>query len=311
MKKLTLSPADDVQAALNSLTEPCEIFLKNGIYRQKLEILSDFVTIIGENRQKTVITYDDYAKKIHADGREFNTFRTYTLCASGEGARLENLTIENPNAHPEKVGQCVALSVNALRFSAKNCNFCSTQDTLFLAPFPDDLVMRYDGFIPRRQLYLEGPSLHLFENCLISGTVDFIFGGAKAYFKGCRLLSLRDERGLGYVAAPAHPLAEDDGFVFCDCDLENGGAAQGSVCLARPWRDFGKSVFIDCRLGSQFSPELFDKWNDTSRDKTARFAYYNLKSAAPLSPAAWSRELTATEAENFRRKVSAAFENNG
>ena len=38
------------------------------------------------------------------------------------------------------MGQCVALSVNAKRFYAENVELKSTQDTLFMAPFPDDLV---------------------------------------------------------------------------------------------------------------------------------------------------------------------------
>ena len=303
MKKIFVTPHDDLQKILNGLNEPAEICLKSGVYRQKLEILSDFVTLTGENRESTVLTFDDYARKMHADGQEYNTFRTYTLCVSGEGARLENLTVENSNTDPKTVGQCVALSVNAKSFTAENCDFKSTQDTLFLSPFPDDLVVRYANFLPPRQLLSEGKSVHVFKNCRIYGTVDFVFGCAEAYFSDCELISLHDDRGHGYVCAPAHPLAEDSGFVFVGCDFKDGGAGGNTVCLARPWRDFGKSVFIDCRLGGHISPCLFDKWNDTNRDKTARFLYYNLESAAPLAPVKWSRELTAKEAENFRRKA--------
>ena len=111
-----------------------------------------------------MITYDDYAKKIHADGKEYVTFRTYTMCVTGERVRLENLTIENSNTDPATKGQCVALSVNASNFYAKNINLKSTQDTLFLYPFPDDLVVRYRDFIPQNQLYTEGHALHIFED---------------------------------------------------------------------------------------------------------------------------------------------------
>ena len=309
MLVLRLSPNDNLSEILDNLAEPATIYLKSGIYRLKAEISADDVTLIGESRETTVITYDDYARKIHADGREYNTFRTYTLCITGERVKLENLTVENSNVNPSEVGQCVALSVNAKSFYANNVNLKSTQDTLFLSPFPDDLVVRYRGFIPERQLYLEGNSVHLFENCKICGTVDFIFGCAEAYFKNCEIVSLHDDRGYGFVAAPAHSLKQDRGFVFYDCDFIAEGTEKGSVYLARPWRDFGKCQFIDCRLGEHIRPDLYDKWNDTNRDTTARFAHYNLKYPLPLSPVRWSEELQKAKASEVIGICNANFDN--
>ena len=294
MVTLHLSPDDNLTEILNNLTEPATVYLKSGVYRQKIWLKKNDVTIIGENRETTIITYDDYARKIHEDGKEFNTFRTYTLCITGERVKLENLTVENSNTAPHEVGQCVALSVNAKSFYAKNINLKSTQDTLFLSPFPDDLVVRYRGFIPEEQLYLEGGALHLFENCKIYGTVDFIFGCAEAYFEKCEIFSLHDERGYGFVAAPAHSLKQERGFVFHDCDFISAGAEDGTVYLARPWRDFGKCEFISCRLGKHIISGLYDKWNDTERDKTARFLHYGLTPS--LSPVGWSKELTKEQA---------------
>lgn len=299
MKVLRLTPNDDLEKNINALTEPATVYLAAGAYRQKVEIRANNITLIGESREKTVISYDDYAKKIHADGKEYNTFRTYTVCVSGEGARFENLTIENTNLHPETAGQCVALSVNAKSFCAKNVGLKSTQDTLFLYPFPDDLVVRYRGFIPHNQLYAEGHALHVFEKCEICGTVDFIFGCSEAYFKDCEIISLNDARKIGFVAAPAHPLAEEHGFTFLNCDFKSDGAETASCYLARPWRDFGKCVFVNCKVGAHIKPELFDKWNDTERDKTARFLYNNMEWGFTPAPVPWSRELTAPEVETI------------
>ena len=83
MRELFLTPADNIEKAVAALTEPSVVYLKAGIYRQKIVIAADNVTIVGEDREKTVITFDDYARKIHADGNEYNTFRTYTLCVTG------------------------------------------------------------------------------------------------------------------------------------------------------------------------------------------------------------------------------------
>ena len=299
MKTLRLTPKDDLQYILDSICEPTTIYLASGVYKQKIEITANDVTIIGENRETTVITYDDYARKIHADGKEYNTFRTYTLCVTGERVRLENLTVENSNTDPKTVGQCVALSVNAKSFYAKNIDLKSTQDTLFMYPFPDDLVVRYRGFIPQNQLYAEGHALHIFEDCRIYGTVDFIFGCSEAYFKNCKIISIHDDRNMGFVAAPAHPLAEENGFVFLDCEILSDGAKAGTNFLARPWRDFGKSVFINCKVDGHVNPELFDKWNDTERDKTARFAYYNLNCSFNPAPVKWCKELSRDEVKQI------------
>ena len=305
MKTLNLTPQNDLQKEING-SDADVVYLSKGTYRQKVEILRDNVTVIGEGKE-TKITFDDFANKIHADGKEYNTFRTYTLCVVGNNVRLENFAVENSNTDPATVGQCVALSVHGDNFSAVNMDLISTQDTLFLSPFPDDLVVRYKGFIPQRQLYREGGNLHLFKNCKISGTVDFIFGCSEAYFLGCEIISLKDTRNCGFVAAPAHPLSESRGFTFIDCDISNGGAEDGTIFLARPWRDFGKCNFINCKLGSHINGELFDKWNDTERDKSARFNYYKLESVKALAPVPWSRELTKLQADDIINDCARKF----
>lgn len=297
MKTLYLNPSDDIQDAVNRLEEPALVYLEKGIYRAKTEITADNITIIGQGKD-TVITNGDYARKIHADGLEYNTFRTYTLCITGDNVTLKNLTVVNSNTAPQDVGQCVALSVHGNMFRADGVNLVSTQDTLFLSPFPDDLTVRYADFLPKRQLYREGSSLHVFTNCRIAGNVDFIFGCSEAYFEKCEIVSVNDARGTGFVSAPAHPLAEAHGFTFIDCSFEDNGAGENTVYLARPWRDFGKSVFINCSLGRHVRSELFDKWNDTDRDRTARFCHYGLK-GIDVKPVAWAKALDTGEAENI------------
>ena len=80
------------------------IFIKNGIYKEKLVIPSwvKNVQLVGEDAEKTIITYDD-----HANINKMGTFRTYTVKVEGSDITFKNLTIEN-NAAP--LGQAVALS---------------------------------------------------------------------------------------------------------------------------------------------------------------------------------------------------------
>lgn len=265
-------PTDDLGAILNAAAPGSELQLSEGDFRCKIIIKVPELTIRGQGAGKTRIIWDDYAKKPDALGREYNTFRTWTAAVCADGVRIYDLTIENDARRPEILGQEVALSVYADRFQMERCVLTSTQDTLFLGPLPDDLIARYDGFLPdilRRKISCR----QTFRDCRIEGTVDFIFGCGEALFDRCEIRSLRDARSIGFLAAPAHAREQSRGFLFRDCRLTaEAGVAPGSVFLARPWRDYGMCEFQNCVTeGSHISPLGFDKWNDTRRDLTARF----------------------------------------
>ena len=267
-----LYPQDDLQQALDAAAPGDVIELAPGDFRRKVTITVPGLTIRGAGADKTRIIWDDYALKLDEQGREYNTFRTWTVAVCADGVHMEPLAVVNDALKPEEKGQEVALTVYADDFSMDHCVLSSTQDTLFLGPLPADLIERYDGFLPdmlRRDILCR----QTFTNCLIEGTVDFIFGCGQALFKNCEIRSLVDARGHGYLAAPAHALEQEEGFVFRRCRLTaQEGVAPGSIYLARPWRDFGLCEFDHCIIeGDHISPEGFDKWNDTERDKTARF----------------------------------------
>lgn len=296
MKKITASPENDLSAVLGSIEPGTQVFLKKGVYRQKLEITVPNIELVGENAEETVIVYGDYAQKLDEQGREYNTFRTYTAAVLAENVRFRGLTIENDAKFPEEKGQEVALTVYADGFRAEDCRLISTQDTLFCGPLPPDLIERYDGFL-KDELRKPVFTRQVYKSCLIAGTVDFIFGCADALFEECELRSLYEVRGHGYVAAPAHAETQDIGFVFRNCRFTGEDkTADGSVFLARPWRDYGKASFIDCAYGSHIAGSGFDKWNDTERDKTARFSEYG---NVPRGRVPWSKILSEKEKERL------------
>ena len=87
------------------------IFVKEGTYFEKI-VIPDYIrnlTIVGENRDKTVISNND-----HAQINNMGTFRTYTLQIRGEDITLKDITIEN-NAAP--VAQAVALHTEGDRIT--------------------------------------------------------------------------------------------------------------------------------------------------------------------------------------------------
>lgn len=296
MTEIRITPEDKLSPILKTVTPGTRILLAKGTYREKIEISVPDIELAGESPEETVIVYDDYAKKIDENGLEYVTFRTYTMAILAPRVTLRDLTVENDALMPETKGQEVALTVYADEFLAENCRFISTQDTIFCGPLPPDLIERYDGFL-KDELRTGEFQRQIFRNCYIAGTVDFIFGCGDTLFENCDIESLFEIRGHGYVAAPSHASEQEIGFVFDRCRIFCGeNVPEGSVHLARPWRDYGKSSFIDCEYGRHIAPEGFNKWNDTERDKTARFAEYPIK---PESRVAWSRQLTEREKQKL------------
>ncbi len=247
------------------------IDLPEGTWRIKCKLSVPGVTLRGAGMDKTRIIWDDYARMTAPDGKELNTFRTWTMAVCADHVTMEDLSIVNDALSPETKGQEVALSVYADDFTMRRCRLTSTQDTLFLGPLPDDLIERYDGFLTD-DLRASKACKQYFSDCIIEGTVDFIFGCGNAVFDHCEIRSLNDARSIGYTAAPAHALEQTEGFLFRNCGFTaEEGIAPGSIYLARPWRDYGLCYFENCTYGPHISTEGFDKWNDTDRDKTARF----------------------------------------
>lgn len=266
-----ITAEDDLQAIIDGAPENAVIYLAAGEYRQKVMIRTSGLTLIGAGAEHTRISFGDYARKRDFLGAEYNTFRTYTMAVCADGVTMRDLTVENDALHPERKGQEVALSVLGDRFLMENCVMRSTQDTLFAGPLPDDLIGRYEGFL-LDELRRSGEMLQHYRNCRIEGTVDFIFGCARAIFENCEIRSLKEIRGTGYVAAPAHNLRQGDGFTFRRCRFTSeNDVVPGSVYLARPWRDHGMAVFDSCGYDTHIAAEGFDPWNNTRRDLTARF----------------------------------------
>lgn len=296
MNTIRVTPKDNLYEILSSAKPHTRILLSEGIYREKLEISTPDIELVGTGADKTVIVWDDYAKKLDSQGRELVTFRTYTAAVTADNVALKSLTIANNAFSPETKGQEVALTVYGDGFYAEDCRFTSTQDTIFCGPLPPDLIERYDGFL-KNELRRGNCLKQIFKKCFIAGSVDFIFGCGDALFDSCEIRSVFDVRGHGYVAAPAHSLSQEIGFVFSNCDFTcEDMVAEGSIFLARPWRDYGLASFIGCRYGKHISKEGFDKWNDTERDKTARFFEWGADREGRVP---WSASLSESEKDRL------------
>jgi len=263
----------DNTMSINSVLSTCKsgdtIFLKEGIYNEKVNIFNDNIKIVGENAENTIIRNNDYFHKILNDGNEANTFRTFTCLITGKNVSLSNLTIENNSLPSSKYGQAVALHACGDNLICENVILKSAQDTLFTGPLPKDLIERYTGFLLKEQLNPKGTK-QIYKNCKIYGDTDFIFGCSQALFINSDIISI----GKGFLAAPAHAKEMKYGYLFYKCNLISENNADGTY-LARPWRDYGTAAFIDCNIGKHIDSKGFNKWDGTNRDKTARFYEYS------------------------------------
>ena len=243
------------------------IYVRNGVYKEKVIVPSwvENIDIIGEDRDKTIITYDD-----HANINKMGTFRTYTVKVEGSDITFKNLTIENNAA---QLGQAVALHTEGDRLKFINCHILGNQDTIYTgAKFT--------------RLY--------FKDCYIDGTTDFIFGPSTALFEDCIIHSKRNS----YVTAASTPKEAKYGYVFKHCKL-TAEPGVDKVYLGRPWRPYAYTLFIECELGKHIVSAGWHNWGKQSNEETARYMEYkNTGEGANASErVAWSKQLTKKEAE--------------
>ncbi len=265
---------DAIMAApqgLPSQTRPWVIHVKPGTYKELIYVQQErrFIHLEGEDAATTIITFNLNANLIGLDGKPIGTFRTPTAQIDGDGFEANNITFEN-SAGP--VGQALALRVDGDRVAFRNCRFLGWQDTIFL-----------------------NRGRQLFENCYITGHVDFIFGGATAFFDRCHIHVLRD----GYITAASTPEDHPYGFIFADGKIT--GEPGVKTYLGRPWRSFAHTVFLNTEMSEVVRPEGWHHWTGPEREKTARYAEFNSKGAGANDAArvAWARKLTAADAHNL------------
>ena len=296
----TLFVARDGTAEFRNVSEAIEvcrafmeyhkvIYVKKGIYKEKL-VIPQWLTnieICGEDRDQTIITWDDHANipmalsswplvisqqpTANTQQPKLGTFRTFTLKIEGSKITLKNITIENNSA---RLGQAVALHTEGDRLTFVNCRFLGHQDTI------------YTGNAKTR-LY--------FKDCYIEGTTDFIFGPSTAWFEHCQIFC----KANSYITAASTPQDVAYGYIFNNCSISCDQGVN-KVYLGRPWRDYGYTLFMNCHLPRQIRPEGWHQWRPEAV-KTARYMEYNNtgEGADVSKRVTWSRQLTKKEASRI------------
>lgn len=280
-----------IDAAPTGQTEVFRIYIKEGIYKEKISIPSNkpFIQLVGESVANTILTYDDGASTPTPGGGTMGTQNSASFTVKAADFSAFNITFENSFG----IGsQAVAVLVMADRAVFKNCRFLGFQDTLYTKG--DDT--------PR----------HYFLNCYIDGDVDFIFGSSAAVFESCVIYAkARSNSGSSYITAANTPAGQAYGYVFRNAILP-ANTGETTYFLGRPWqntsehtpRAHNKTVFLNSVMSPSIKSEGWRDWNATTDTDLILYAEYqsrdfngNLVDVSQRVP--WSKQLTAEEAATY------------
>ena len=231
-----------INAAASNKNDRQIIYIKAGTYYEKFTIPKDKknLTFIGEDLQKTVLTYNDYASKKKDDGTEVGTQNSASFTINGTGFTAQNITFENSYGAGS---QAVAVGVYNDQATFYNCRLLGYQDTF----------------------YVKNNARVYCKDCYIEGNVDFIFGDAVLLCESCTLYCNRD--GSVITAAAEHTNSAF-GFTFVDCKLTHvegkdfNGTTFKKFHLGRPWKQNARVVFIRCEEPATLDPAAWRRMSE-------------------------------------------------
>lgn len=265
-----------VQAAFDAVSAKNKkqviIYIKNGVYKEKLHLDSgkNFVKVIGQDKFKTILTYNDHTGKISTTGQVINTRTSASCVIKANDFTVENITLQNDAGFT--AGQAVGLEVQGDRAIIKNCRIIGNQDILFTS---------------------HDKSRQYYEDCYIEGTTDFIFGSSTAWFEKCHIHSKKNS----HVTAASTPRENPYGYVFNECVLTSDSSLR-NVSLGRPWQPYSSVTYLHCYIDKHIIPAGWDNWKKPENEKTARYSEYESfgPGANKADRAKWSRQLSEAEA---------------
>ena len=260
-----------IQGAINSLPDSSAsmrtIYVKNGVYREKVYLEKNMITIEGESREKTILTAAiarDEWRCLHNDD-----WGVATLNIDANDIGLLNISVINSYGldHPnEKMIDCPQDSVtgkksirafghqmavrtmNATRLKAINCIFRAyAGDTV--SPWNVDNGMFY------------------FKDCIIEGGVDFYCPRGWAYAENCTFIHRRGDAAIWHDGSKH----EDSKTVLVNCNFEGYDGFK----LGRYHRD-AQFYLINCSFADNMADKAIYRvpTNNTIR-WGERIYYYN------------------------------------
>ena len=217
------------------------IYVKSGTYYDKVTLATGKINVVlvGQDKNNTIITYDDYAGNNRTTHGVLSngTNTSYTCAIDASDFQAQNITFQNTaNAYApgSSAAQAVALRTNGDRQSYYSCRMLGYQDTYYTQGGSSS-----------------GPDRIYNKDCYVEGSVDFIFGRDVTVFDTCTIYC---NRKGGVLTAASTEAGYTYGYVFLNCVL--GSPAAGvtgadntpmtTFYLGRPWQASPKTVYLNC-----------------------------------------------------------------
>ncbi len=258
------------------------IYVKKGIYQEKLTVSKNMISVIGEDVDKTIITWNECSSTATPSA---GTDNSYTMLVSGADFYGENFTVRNDYDYingTEADKQSVAMEHKGDMHVLKNCKFYSYQDT-------------YYPKVANTRQYLTG--------CTIQGGTDFIFGGGTALIENSTIKCVKG----GYHITAAADTQKEFGLVLKDCNFSYadtlGFGSTNQFDLGRPWKAPAKTTYVNGVFENNLIIAAgWTKWSSSPTNHLhAIYREYNSTAdgggALDISSRVdWSSQLTTTEA---------------
>ncbi|CAH9079063.1 unnamed protein product [Cuscuta epithymum] len=267
----------------NNLRWIC-ISIMPGTYREKVTIPSNkqYIYLKGAGMRKTIVVWDDSETLVASP----------TFTSNADNIKVEKLQFVNSYNYPPKPAEAnrlkpaVAAMINGDNTAFYKCGFAGVQDTL-----------------------LDAQGRHYFKNCIIEGSIDFIFGGGQSLYKDCKIVvnvGSLGEGTIGSITAQGRSGAYDsNAFVFKNCDVVGNGMA----ILGRAWRGYSTTIFFNSFLSDIIVPEGWDAWNYKGFEKQLTYAEVNCNGPGSDTSkrVSWASQLSPKMVNHF---ISIDFINN-
>lgn len=260
-----------IQSALNSLTDsaakPRNIFIKNGVYAEKIFITKHNIIIEGETRDGVIITQSIARDEWRCENAD--DWGVATLNINGNDITLQNLNITNNYGfdfikeqiidcksdtvnHQKKIkkdGHQMALrTITATRLKAINCVFKA---------FGGDTVSPWN----------KEDGLFYFKDCIMEGGVDFYCPRGWAYAEGCKFIAHTGPASIWHDGSAY----EDSKTVLVNCSFEGYNGFK----LGRYHRD-AQFYLIDCTFAANMADaDIYLVKTDNVIQWGKRIYYYN------------------------------------
>ncbi|KAL5203977.1 hypothetical protein ABZP36_008848 [Zizania latifolia] len=228
------------------------VYVKAGVYNENIEVWISNLMLVGDGIGRTVITGSRSVR------HGYTTFSSATFAVNADGFVACGITFRNTAGADEQ--QAVALRASADRLAFYRCSFEGHQDTLYAH------TLR-----------------HFYRECVVAGTVDFIFGNAAAVLQRCSIRVRRPPLAGQPAVVTAQGRVDQyertgfaihGGRVTAAAKFGHPGAAPApfKTYLGRPWKEFSRVVYMEAYMDSTVDAAGWLPWDGTAFAQST--AYY-------------------------------------